>query len=91
MSKALKGVLMPIFSYIAIPASGAKDTLCAALTALAHCEVIPSDNEDVVVLVTDTPDNDTEDELQKNLSNLQSLQSLSLAFGYDDNEKQGRN
>jgi len=82
---------MPIFSYIAIPASGAKDTLCAVLTALAHCEVIPSDNEDVVVLVTDTPDNDTEDELQKKLNNLQSLQSLSLAFGYDDNEKQGRN
>jgi len=91
MSKALKGVLMPIFSYIAIPASGAKDTLCADLTALAYCEVIVSDNEEVVVLVTDTPDNDTEDELQKKLNNLQSLQSLSLAFGYDDNEKQGRN
>ena len=82
---------MPIFSYIAIPESGAKEALCMDLKTLAYCEVIPSDNEDVVVLVTDTPDNDTEDELQKSLKNLQSLQSLSLAFGYDDNEKQGRN
>ncbi len=81
---------MPIFSYIAIPASGAKKALCMDLNSLAHCEVIVSDNKDVVVLVTDTPDNDTEDKLQKSLNNLQSLQSLSLAFGYDDNEKQGR-
>jgi len=82
---------MPIFSYIAIPASGAKKALCTDLTTLSHCEIIESDNEDVVVLITDTPDDATEDELQKNLNSLQSLQSLSLAFGYDDNEKQGRN
>ena len=79
---------MPIFSYLALPKSGAKELLCADLAALSHCEVIPSDNQEVVVLVTDTPDETTEDELQKSLNNLQSLQSLSLAFGYDDKEKQ---
>ncbi len=81
---------MPIFSYLAMPKSGAKEVLCADLAALSHCEVIPSDNQEVVVLVTDTPDETTEDKLQKSLNNLQSLQSLSLAFGYDDQEKQGR-
>ncbi len=81
---------MPIFSYLAMPKSGAKEVLCADLAALPHCEVIPSDNQEVVVLVTDTPDETTEDKLQKSLNNLQSLQSLSLAFGYDDHEKQGR-
>ena len=81
---------MPIFSYLALPKSGAKELLCTDLAALSHCEVIPSDNQEVVVLVTDTPDETTEDELQKSLNSLQSLQSLSLAFGYDDNEKQGR-
>ena len=79
---------MPIFSYLAIPNSGAREALCVDLAALSHCEVIPSDNREVVVLVTDTPDETTEDELQKSLNNLQSLQSLSLAFGYDDKEKQ---
>ncbi len=81
---------MPIFSYLAMPKSGAKEVLCADLAALSNCEVIPSDNQEVVVLVTDTPDETTEDKLQKSLNNLQSLQSLSLAFGYDDQEKQGR-
>jgi len=81
---------MPIFSYLALPKSGDKELLCADLAALSHCEVIVSDNREVVVLVTDTPDETTEDELQKSLNNLQSLQSLSLAFGYDDQEKQGR-
>ena len=79
---------MPIFSYLAMPKSGAKEALCADLAALSHCEVIPSDNQEVVVLVTDTPDETTEDKLQKSLNNLQSLQSLSLTFGYDDKEKQ---
>lgn len=81
---------MPIFSYLAIPVSGAKEKLCEDLATLSHCEVIPSDNHEVVVLVTDTPDKATEDELQKKLKNLQSLQSMSLAFGYDDKEIQGR-
>lgn len=80
---------MPIFSYVAIPKKGDKETLCADLATTPHCEVIPSDNQDVIVLVTDTPDENTEKMLQQTLKNLQSLQSLSLAFGYDDNEKKG--
>ena len=78
---------MPIFSYLAIPKNGAQKTLCGELTALPYCEVIPAENQDVVVLVTDTPDQTTEEALQKTLKSLQSLQSLSLTFGYDDSEK----
>jgi len=81
-----KGIEMPIFSYLALPIDGAKEALCADLATLPHCEVIPSDNREVVVLVTDTPDDDTENKLQKRLNTLQSLQSLSLTFGYDDKE-----
>jgi len=78
---------MPIFSYLALPIDGAREMLCTDLAKLPHCEIIPSDNREVVVLVTDTPDDDTENKLQKSLNNLQSLQSLSLTFGYDDKEK----
>lgn len=81
---------MPVFSYLATPISGAKEALCADLSALPYCEVIPADNQDVVVVVTDTPDETAEKLLQEKLHSLQSLQSLSLAFGYDDKEKQGR-
>ncbi len=75
---------MPIFSYLAIPMRGAKQSLCAELSALRYCQILPATNQDVVVLVTDTPDQTTEEALQGNLQSLQSLQSLSLAFGYDE-------
>lgn len=75
---------MPIFSYLAIPRSGAKKTLCTELSHLKYCQVIPAIHHDVVVLVTDTPDETSEEALQGNLRKVQSLQSLSLAFGYDE-------
>lgn len=76
---------MPIFSYLAIPRNGAKETLCKDLAALANCRIIPADNHEVIILITDTPDEITEETLQENLKNLQSLQSLNLAFGSDEN------
>jgi nitrate reductase NapAB chaperone NapD len=76
---------MPVFSYLAIPKNGAKQALCADLAALAHCRIIPADNHEIIVLITDTPDETTEEVLQERLKNLQSLQSLNLAFGADEN------
>lgn len=75
---------MPIFSYLAIPQSGAKERLCAVLASLPSCTVLPADNHDVVVLVTDTPNESAEEALQKDLRELPYLQSLSLVFGYDE-------
>ena len=77
---------MPIFSYLAIPKKGAGETMCTELSTLEHCQVIPAENQDVVVLVTDTPDDTTEERLQKILRGLSSVQSLSLTFGYDEKE-----
>jgi nitrate reductase NapAB chaperone NapD len=76
---------MPIFSYLAIPKDGAKETLCKDLAALPNCRIIPADNHEVIVLITDTPDETIEEALQESLKNLQSLQSLNLAFGSDEN------
>ena len=78
---------MPIFSYLAIPKEGARESMCNDLAALEFCQLIPSENQDVVVLVTDTPDENTEKQLQKTLKNLPSLQSLSLTFCYDEKEQ----
>lgn len=75
---------MPVFSYIAYPEKGAKEQLLKDLAAMNHCEVIPSENNDVVILVTDTPDETQEKSLQKNLKNLMSLQSLGMTFGHTD-------
>jgi nitrate reductase NapAB chaperone NapD len=78
---------MPIFSYLAMPKEGTRESMCKDLAALEFCQLIPSENQDVVVLVTDTPDENTEKRLQKTLKNLPSLQSLSLTFGYDEKEQ----
>ncbi len=75
---------MPILSYLVLPENGAMDQLCTDLTAMEYCEIIPADNEEVVVLVTDTPDDETDKDLQKSLKDLASLQSLSMTFfGHD--------
>ncbi len=73
---------MPIFSYLALPKSGAMEQLTAELSAMNYCEIIPSDNHEVVVLVTDTPDEKAEKELQNMLKETPSLQSLSMTFGH---------
>lgn len=75
---------MPIFSYLAYPNQGAKETLLKDLNNLAHCEAIPSENQDILVLVTDTPNEVQEKELQKKLKQLRSLQSLGMTFGHGD-------
>jgi nitrate reductase NapAB chaperone NapD len=75
---------MPVFSYIAYPEQGAKEQLLKDLTAMNHCDVIPSENNDVLILVTDTPDETQEKILQHKIKNLKSLQSLGMTYGHTD-------
>jgi nitrate reductase NapAB chaperone NapD len=73
---------MPVFSYLAYPASGLKARLIEDLAALDFCEVTPAENEDVLILVTDTPDEETEKKLQEKLKTIKSLESLGMTFGH---------
>ena len=75
---------MPIFSYLAYPVQGAEEQLQSDLTALDFCEVTPAENEEVLILVTDTPNEETEKKLQDKLKALKSLESLSMTFGHTD-------
>ena len=75
---------MPIFSYLAYPVQGAKEQLINDLATLDFCEVTPAQNEAVLVLVTDTPDEETEKKLQEKLKTLKSLESLGMTFGHTD-------
>jgi nitrate reductase NapAB chaperone NapD len=74
---------MPILSFLALPQTGAMEQLCADLSAMEYCEIIPAENQEVVILVTDTPDDKAEKDLQKSLQILPSLQSLSMTFGHN--------
>ena len=75
---------MPIFSYLAYPVQGAKAQLINELSALDFCEVTPAENEEVLVLVTDTPDEETEKKLKDKLKAIKSLESLGMTFGHTD-------
>lgn len=78
---------MPVFGYLAMPIKGALDTLRIQLSSIPYCDVIPAENRDVLVLVTDTPDEETEKELQTTLKSLNTLQSLSMTFGHTDEQQ----
>ncbi|MFC1881305.1 hypothetical protein ACFL2S_07405 [Thermodesulfobacteriota bacterium] len=75
---------MPVFSYLAYPKQGAKEQLLKDLVALDYCEATPADNQEILILVTDTPDEDKEKALQKKLKELNSLESLGMTFGHVD-------
>jgi nitrate reductase NapAB chaperone NapD len=80
---------MPILGYIASPKSGAKQNLLQELNALQYCEAFPADNIDILILVTDTPDKETEEKLQQQLKDIKTLESLSMTFGYNDELHKG--
>ncbi len=75
---------MPVLAYIANPRSGEKNKLLQQLNKMQHCEAFPADNAEILILVTDTPDREAEKQLEKQLSKLESLESLSMTFGYND-------
>jgi nitrate reductase NapAB chaperone NapD len=76
--------MMPIFSFIAYPENSLKNQLIKDLSLMQYCEVKPSDNKDVLILLTDTPDEETNKNLINKIKNLPSLQSLSMTFGHTD-------
>ncbi len=75
---------MPIFSFLAYPEKSMKDQLINDLSEMQYCDVKPSENKDVLILLTDTPDEETNKDLINTIKNLESLQSLSMTFGHTD-------
>jgi len=80
--------IMPIFSYLAYPVNGEKKKLLDDLSAMDHCQVIPAENQEILILITDTPNEAQEKALQHRLKALKSLQSLGMTFGHTDDLRQ---
>lgn len=75
---------MPIKSYLAHPAPGKKAMLMYALNSMSECEIVPAQNQDLLVLVTETKNKSHEQELEARLNELDSLAMLSLVSGFND-------
>ena len=75
---------MPIKSYIAVPKDGRRDALIDKLKEIERVHADPSENRDVVVLVTDTPDEDTDKQLFNTLKELDDIQMITLVSAFSD-------
>jgi hypothetical protein len=75
---------MPVFSYLAYPKHGEKRALLRELSSVDYCDVLPAENENILLLVTDTPNARAEKVLQEKLNRLTTLKSLGMTFGHTD-------
>ena len=77
---------MPIKSYLAHPYKGEKNQLMNELAAIKGCEVIPSENKNVLILITDTQTKKQEQFIENQLDEITSLQLLAMVFGFNDSK-----
>ncbi len=74
---------MPIKSYLAHPHKGKKEYLIQALSAIDECEVLPAENVEVIILVTETDTRQEEADLKEKLEAIPSLKLLAMVSGFD--------
>ncbi|TNJ42946.1 hypothetical protein KFZ70_16050 [Tamlana fucoidanivorans] len=74
---------MPIKSYLAHPHDGKKEELVQALSSLKNCEVIPAENKDLLIVVTDTNDKLEDENLKEKIETIKSLKLLAMVSGFD--------
>ncbi|WP_440121829.1 hypothetical protein [Tenacibaculum sp. Ill] len=74
---------MPIKSYLAHPHDGKKEELIKVLSTLKECDVLPAENKDVLVLVTETETKAEEDILKQKLEAISSLKLLAMVSGFN--------
>ncbi|WP_242204160.1 hypothetical protein [Aestuariivivens insulae] len=74
---------MPIKSYLAHPHEGKKQELIDALLALKNCEVIPAENKDILIVITDTADNYQDEILKEQIEAIASLKLLAMVSGFN--------
>ncbi|WP_282135699.1 hypothetical protein [Seonamhaeicola maritimus] len=74
---------MPIKSYLAHPHDGKKEVLIQAISQLSNCDVIPAENKDLLIVVTDTNDKIEDEQLKEKLEAIESLKLLAMVSGFD--------
>jgi nitrate reductase NapAB chaperone NapD len=62
---------------------GKKKKLTEILSKMQYCEVNPSTNNEVLVLVTDTTSVEAEKELENQLQSISEIKNIALVSGFD--------
>ncbi len=71
---------MPICSYGVYPCHGQEKVLQQQIEKIPECELIPAQNHNMFILLTNTKDQEHEKSLQKKLHETESIQCLALSF-----------
>jgi nitrate reductase NapAB chaperone NapD len=75
---------MPICSYLVLSRPGRSQALAARLEARPECEVIQAQNADLLLLVTETEDLETDERLRAEIEAMGEVDALVLTFGEVD-------
>ncbi|WP_299431255.1 hypothetical protein [uncultured Aquimarina sp.] len=74
---------MPIKSYLAHPHTGKKNELIETLSKMNQCEVMPAQNKDILILITETNNKTDEAILKEKLETIESLKLLAMVSGFN--------
>ncbi|AZQ63849.1 hypothetical protein EI427_16925 [Flammeovirga pectinis] len=74
--------MLLIKSFIAYAAVGQKSDMIKALNNIKNCEVVPSENKDIVVVLLESASKEIEKEQILNIQNIPSVNQLSMVSGY---------
>lgn len=72
---------MPVCSYLVVPTENAAPAVKERLGALPGCEVVPAENHDLLLLVTDTAGPEEESALQAAVGGIEGIGTLVMVFG----------
>lgn len=74
---------MPVKSYLIVPHSDQKLALVNEVRNIPGCEIHPAENQEVLVLVTDTSNEDEEQQLFRKVENNKKIRHITLVSGYE--------
>jgi nitrate reductase NapAB chaperone NapD len=72
---------MVICSYVVIAESGVADALADRIASMAGCEVVRATNRDLLLVVTEAEDAESNEALRRTLELLEGVRTLALTFG----------
>ena len=74
---------MPVKSYLAHPQEGKKTDLVKALSLISNCDIFPAENENLLIIVTETETKEEEENLEKKIESIESLKLLAMVSGFN--------
>ena len=77
---------MAIKSYLAFPQDDRKANLKQSIEKLEGCEVIEAENKELLIVVTESPDEKADEQLLQQIRNIDDLKHISLVSGFNNVE-----